>query len=84
MCCHVPVRSCFAWLHEHACELGASIKQHVSSRAAAQVDSRESLAAAWAAQPAFLKLQLRAWLREGAAEALDIVWPRLLAEAAQK
>ncbi len=50
--------------------------------AALQVDSRASLAAAWRDDPTFLKRQLRAWLRKDAAQALDALWPQLLAEAA--
>ena len=47
-----------------------------------QVDSKANLAAAWAADPAFMKRELRAWLRRDGAVALDALWPQLLAQAA--
>jgi hypothetical protein len=46
---------------------------------ARQVDTRASLAAAWRADPTFLKRGLRAWVRKAAL--VDAVWPALLAEA---
>ncbi len=46
-----------------------------------QVDNLAALAAAWRADPLFLKPQLQAWLRKEAAAALDRLWPQLLGQA---
>lgn len=50
----------------------------------AGVDSAAALAERWQADPSFLRPELRAWLRRGSERALDLQWPRLVAEVAAR
>ena len=55
----------------------------IAALALARVASRRSVAAAWAVDPAWLRPQLRAWVRAGAdaQRAFDASWPKLVAAA---
>jgi hypothetical protein len=53
----------------------------LAALAARHVDSRASLAAAWRADPTFLRRELVAWLSKPGAHLLQGLWPRLFEEA---